>query len=184
MADPDRKSTVSVPRLKDAVREARIELAERSGVVVDLRNAEVARLELLNDALDPVFADIPEQVELFDRGIIAGDPPRLWVDMIAHVVMARDKRVYRFLQDSRYGRRVLAESSDIGEMARAVTKYVARRLVERERALEGDSLLIAQDALAVAARRRRRNWRMLGAFLLGLALGMAGLLAAAFLMGS
>jgi hypothetical protein len=37
--------------LKSAVREARIEAAERSAVVVDLRDAEVARLELLNDAL-------------------------------------------------------------------------------------------------------------------------------------
>jgi len=53
--------------LKDAVREARIEAAERSAVVVDLRDADVARLELLNDALDPMFKDIPEGVDLFDR---------------------------------------------------------------------------------------------------------------------
>ncbi|MGH6664102.1 MAG: hypothetical protein ACREB2_04245, partial [Pseudolabrys sp.] len=46
--------------LKEAVREARIEAAERSAVVVDLRDAEVARLELLNDALDPLFKDIPK----------------------------------------------------------------------------------------------------------------------------
>ena len=45
--------------LKDAVREARIEAAERSAVIVDLRDAELARLELLNEALDPVFKDIP-----------------------------------------------------------------------------------------------------------------------------
>src|SRR5207253_1805814 len=44
------------PRLKDAMRQARIEMAERSGVVVDLRDAELARLELLNQALDPVYA--------------------------------------------------------------------------------------------------------------------------------
>jgi hypothetical protein len=50
---------------------------------------------LLNEALDPVYADVPENVELFDRGIIPGDPPRLWIDMIAHVAMGRDKRVYR-----------------------------------------------------------------------------------------
>ena len=34
--------------LRDAMREARIEAAERTGVVVDLRDAEVARLELVN----------------------------------------------------------------------------------------------------------------------------------------
>ena len=40
-------------RLRDALRQARIEAADRTGVVVDLRDAEVARLEILNEALDP-----------------------------------------------------------------------------------------------------------------------------------
>jgi hypothetical protein len=181
MTDAEKTNAPGLPRLKDAVREARIDLAERSGVVVDLRNAEIARLELLNEALDPVFADIPAEVELFDRGIMPGDPPRLWIDMIAHVAMGRDKRVYRFLQDTRYGRRVLAETSDIGEAARAVTKYVARRLVERERALEGDQPLAAQEALRNGERDRRRG-RLFGAFLLGLIVGAGGLVAAAVLL--
>ena len=99
--------------LKDAVREARIEAAERSAVVVDLRDADLARLELLNDALDPVFKDIPQDVELFDRGVSKGDVPRLWIDVIAHVEMGRDKRQYRFVQDTRYGRAVLAESYEM-----------------------------------------------------------------------
>src|SRR5918996_4575917 len=123
-------------RLKDALRRARIDAAERTGVVVDLHDAEVARLELLNEALDPIFAEIPSEIDLFDRGISRGENPRLWIDVIAHVAMGRDKRVYRFLQDTRYGRKVLAESGDVAEMAEAVTKYVARRLVERERLLE------------------------------------------------
>ena len=38
--------------LKAAMHAARIEAAERTSVVVDLRDAEVARLELLNEALD------------------------------------------------------------------------------------------------------------------------------------
>jgi hypothetical protein len=46
-------------RLRDALRQARIEAADRTGVVVDLRDAEVARLEILNEALDPLFAQIP-----------------------------------------------------------------------------------------------------------------------------
>ena len=125
--------------LKDAVREARIEAAERSAVVVDLRDAELARLELLNEALDPVFKDIPDDVELFDRGVSKGDVPRLWIDVIAHVEMGRDKRQYRFVQDTRYGRAVLAESYEVPEMVQAVTRYVARRLVERERALADDA---------------------------------------------
>ena len=67
------------------LRQARIEAADRTGVVVDLRDAEVARLEILNEALDPLFAEIPEQVDLFDRGISQGETPRLWIDVVAHV---------------------------------------------------------------------------------------------------
>ena len=112
--------------LHDAVRKTRIEIAEKSSVVVDLRDAELARLELLNEALDPLFDETPPDVELFDRGISRGDTPRLWIDAISHVAMGRDKRRYRFVQDTRYGRKVLAESTEIAEIVEAVTHYVAR----------------------------------------------------------
>jgi hypothetical protein len=122
--------------LKEAVRAARIEAAERSAVVVELRDAEAARLEILNEALDPVFSDIPaEHADLFDRGLSQGSMPRLWIDMVAHVAMGRDKRTYRFLHDTAYGRRVLAESTETGPIVEAVTRYVARRLIAREQAL-------------------------------------------------
>ena len=163
--------------LKDAVREARIEAAERSAVVVDLRDAELARLELLNEALDPVFKDIPDEVELFDRGISRGDVPRLWVDVIAHVEMGHDKRQYRFVQDTRYGRAVLAESYEVPDIRQAVTRYVAGRLVERERALADDAgRPVAQTVLRVE--RRRRRWHAVRVFLLGLIVGVIGLVAA------
>lgn len=122
-------------RLRDALRQARIEAADRTGVVVDLRDAEVARLEILNEALDPLFAEVPDQVDLFDRGISQGDTPRLWIDVVAHVLMGRDKRIYRFVQDTRFGRIVLAESHDVEKIVDAVTDYVARRMIEREHAL-------------------------------------------------
>src|SRR5579871_3413226 len=128
--------------LKDAVREARIEAAERSAVVVDLRDAELARLELLDEKLDPIFKDIPAEIELFDRGISRGDVPRLWIDAIAHVAMGRDKRRYRFVQDTRYGRKVLAESGEIAGMVKAVTHYVALRMIERDKALAADTTAI------------------------------------------
>jgi hypothetical protein len=167
--------------LKQAVREARIETAERSGVVVDLRDAELARLELLNEALDPLFADIPEGVELFDCGISHGDTPRLWIDVVAHVVMGRDKRMYRFVQDSRYGRKVLAESFEADEIVAAVTRYVARRLVERERALaEAPAMLFPQAQRDARTLRRRRRWRAIRAFLFGLIIGVVALFATAW----
>ncbi len=170
-------------RLKEALRKARIDHAERTAVVVDLHDAEVARLELLNEALDKLFEEIPAQVDLFDRGISRGETPRLWVDAVAHVAMGRDKRIYRFLQDSRYGRKVLAESVNIPEMVDAVTKYVAQRLIERERAL-ADGSLPARDLKQEARfERRRRRRRTLKAFFFGLLVGVATLIAAAMIFG-
>ena len=122
-------------RLRDALRQARIEAADRTGVVVDLRDAEVARLEILNEALDPLFAQIPAEIDLFDRAISQGDTPRLWIDVVAHVMMGRDKRIYRFVQDTRFGRTVIAESHEVIKIVEAVTDYVARRMIEREHAL-------------------------------------------------
>lgn len=162
-----------IPRLKDAIRQVRIETAERSNVVVDLRDAEVARLDLVNDGLDAVFADIPPEIELFDRGISKGEVPRLWIDVIAYVVMARDKRTYRFLQDTRFGRKVLLETAHVPDMVEAVTRYVAGRLVERERALASD----VTAALRVRAPRRRGHG--IGAFLFGMVVGAAALFAVA-----
>ncbi len=163
--------------LHEAIHQARIEAAERTSVVVDLRDAELARLELLNEALTPIFAAVPVGVELFDRGISRGDTPRLWIDPVAHIAMGRDKRTYRFLHDTRLGRHVLAESSDIPDVVQAVTAYVARRLVERERALAETPDFIARLARSEAARERRRwRWRMVGALVLGFVLGVAALI--------
>jgi len=138
-------------RLRDALRQARIEAADRIGVVVDLRDAEVARLEILNEALDPLFLQIPEQVDLFDRGISQGDTPRLWIDVVAHVLMGRDKRIYRFVQDTRFGRIVIAESHDVATIVDAVTDYVARRMIEREHALVATP---APEPVVIEPRRR------------------------------
>jgi len=158
-------------RLREALRKARVDQAERVGTVVDLQDAELARLELLNEALDPLFEEIPASIDLFDRGISRGET-------------GRDKRVYRFLQDTRHGRKVLAETGNAVEAVDAVTRYVAQRMVERERALADSSFLLGGGARrAVHLQGRRARWRVLGAFLLGIFVGCAALIAAALLLG-
>src|SRR5882724_9784831 len=153
-------------RLRDALRKARIEAADRTGVVVDLRDAEVARLEILNEALDPLFAQIPEQIDLFDRGISQGDTPRLWVDVVAHVMMGRDKRIYRFVQDTRFGRIVIAESHDVAVIVNAVTDYVARRMIEREHALVATPV---PEPVVIEKPRRSGFWIFVVRFIVGAA---------------
>jgi hypothetical protein len=170
-------------RLKDALRKARVESAERSGIVVDLHDAEVARLELMTEAIEPLFREIPPEVDLFDLGISRGETPKLWIDAIAHVAMGRDKRVYRFVQDTRYGRKVLAESVHIPEIVQAVTKYLAQRLVERERALVDAGTPIGDFRREAKSERRSRRRHAVGIFLLGLVAGVATLIGLALLLG-
>ena len=154
-------------RLRDALRQARIEAADRTGVVVDLRDAEVARLEILNEALDPLFEQIPDRIDLFDRGISQGDTPRLWIDVVAHIAMGRDKRMYRFVQDTRFGRTVLAESHTASVIVQAVTDYVARRMVEREHALVATPM---PEAVVQPEKKPRRSgiWRFAFGFIAGI----------------
>jgi hypothetical protein len=158
-------------RLRDALRQARIEAADRTGVVVDLRDAEVARLEILNEALDPLFGQIPDQVDLFDRGISQGENPRLWIDVVAHVAMGRDKRIYRFVQDTRFGRIVVAESHEVAAIVDAVTDYVARRMVEREHALVATPM---PEPVVAEKPRRSGFWTFALGFIVG-ALALFGL---------
>ena len=150
-------------RLRDALRQARIEAADRTGVVVELRDAELARLEILNEALDPLFAQVPENIDLFDRGISQGETPRLWIDVVAHVLMGRDKRIYRFVQDTRFGRTVFAESHDVPAIVDAVTDYVARRIIEREHAMVATPVVDR----APVEKRRRGFWMFALGFVVG-----------------
>jgi hypothetical protein len=100
--------------------------------------------------------------------------------------MARDKRRYRFVQDTRFGRKVLAESNDIDEIVEAVTHYVAARIIERERALaEDEGPLHARLHRSLhGVGRRRSGWRTIRAFLFGLIAGGAVLFAVLWIVAS
>ncbi len=162
---------VAATPLKQALHDARIEAADRSAVIIDLRDAEMARLEILNEAIDGVFKDIPARhMDFFDRGVSGGAQPRLWLDAITHVAMGNDKRTYRLLTDTANGRRVLEESADVPPMREAITRYVARRMVAREQALA------ASDTKEEAPKQRRGA--VLTAFVIGAVIGAAGLFAA------
>ena len=78
--------------------------------------------------------------------------------MIAFVDMAHDKRTYRFFQDTRYGRVLIAESQSADAIVAAVADYVARRLVERERALAADSRAAEAPATTADSANGPRAW--------------------------
>lgn len=124
-------------RLSDSIREVKNAVADQDDVVVELREAARQRLELLVEELAPVFEEIPAEQPFFDLAISSGLQPRLWIDAVAHVSMGRDRRTYRFVRDTRLGPVVLAESANMQPVADQVTRYIAERVVERERLLEG-----------------------------------------------
>lgn len=166
--------------LRQALQRARIEAAERGEAVVAVRDADFARLEMLKDALGPVVAEIPAEVDLFDLAIAPGDPPRLFIDMLAHVAIDRERRTYRLVRDTRSGRQVLAESGDPKLIVAAATAYIARRMVEREQILaeqRPDAPAVAEVAAGVAGPVQpdpaSRRLMLLFAFLLGAVAGAA-----------
>jgi hypothetical protein len=175
MSEPAEQKSVPGSRLGEAIREVKNAAADRDDVVVELREAQKVRLELLAAELAPVFADVPEDAG-FDFVISSGLQPRLWIDAVSHVTMGRDRRLYRFLKDTRLGRVVLAESHDMKPVADQVIRYVAERIVERDRMLYGDVEAIPtgpapDDTAKVAEAPERSRWR---AFFSGLLLLLAG----------
>ena len=116
-----------VRSLRDAIRKVKLAEVERTDVVVDLKESERARLELLAEELQDVFKEVPEDDDQFSFQIVAGNLPRLWIDITSHVAMGRDKRVYRFIKDTRIGRTVILETPELEDMADCITEYIAER---------------------------------------------------------
>lgn len=167
----------NVRRLSDAIREARNAAAERDDVVVEMREAQRMRLEMLAAELKPLFDEVPADVEIFDFALTSGLQPRLWIDAVSHVTMGRDRRTYRFLRDTRLGRVVLAESPDMKPVADQVGRYVADRIIERQRAMEGEVTSAgkngAEAPVSASAPYVRENDGF-RSFMIGLLLVLAG----------
>lgn len=135
-------------RLGDAIRGAQVAAADRGDVVIDMKEADLARIEILAQDLQPVFDEVPADDEQWDFAISTGLQPRLWIDATAHVMMGRDRRTYRFVRDTRLGRSVLAESPEVKPISDAVTTYIAERIVERQRMMEGERVSLRSEAVA------------------------------------
>lgn len=175
--------------LAEAMDRVRNDQVQRDDVVVEMKQAEHARLELLAKDLQSVFNRLPEDNDQFEFALTNGEPPRLWIDMTTFVRMGRDRRVYEFIKDTRLGRTQLASTDDREKMGKIVTNYVAERVLERERAIEGDWLAMRNynfdadgelvDDAANAADDDQSGWAwvFVGWFLVGLVAGAAAMLA-------
>ena len=168
--------------LDRAIRDVRIADVEQNSVVVELGDTERARLEILHEALEDVSKELPEDMDMLTFQIVPGRKPRFWIDITSFVEMARDKRTYRFLKDTRLGRVVLAESQDVDDVADSVTHYLAERIIEREKAMESDYLLskmsgsaINPETAALAKRKQTGSSNAIWWFMSGILAGAIGL---------
>ncbi len=121
--------------LAEAMARARSTMGAEERSRADNKLSSSARLEALKHQLAPLYAAIPRDVALFDLGMVSNDKPKLFVDIIAFIEMTADSMAFRFVQETRSGRTVLLETDDEANLREAVTDYIARRLIERERAL-------------------------------------------------
>lgn len=124
-------------KLAEAIRGAQVAAADRGDFVSDAKEADLARIEILAQDLQSVFDEVPADDLQWDFALSHGIQPRLWIDPTSHVMMARDRRTYQFVRDTRLGRIVVAESSEVRAISDAVTNYIAERIVERRQLMEG-----------------------------------------------
>ena len=137
---PEESRAGSSGKLAEAMRQIRLAAADRADVVVEMREADRARLELLAHELADVIDEVPPDDDRFDFALSSGLQPRFWIDATAHVMMGPDRRTYRFVRDTRLGRILLAESADREKIADRVTVYIAERLNERELVIAGETV--------------------------------------------
>jgi hypothetical protein len=167
--------------LHEAVRKARVEEAYRLDETADLRDSEIARLELMKAELQAVFAEIPANDDRFTLMLVPSRPARLWVDLFTYVAVDEASGAYLFIRNSESGRRTLYSTASVSEMADRVTNYMAREIVRRER-LEAALLEpLNREERPQGAPAPPRLGMVIAAFVIGLLTGVAGLFAAAWL---
>jgi hypothetical protein len=168
--------------LREAIRNARLDEAERIDVTADRRDGEIARLELLKAELEAVFADIPAQDDRFNLALVPSRPARLWIDLFTYVAIDDSSGAYLFIRNSESGRRTLFSATNVADMADRITDHMAREIVRRQR-LE-TALLEPSPREKIMMQAEPPGPRMgvvLAAFVVGLLTGAAGLFAAVWL---
>jgi hypothetical protein len=168
--------------LREAIRQARLEEAERLDFSADQRDGELARLEMLMAELEAVFDELPPHDDRFNLVLVPSRPARLWIDLFTYAAIDDASGAYLFVRNSENGRRTLFSSTNIADIADRITRYVAHEIVRRERldaALAETARVDLVGADPVAAKAPMGV--VIAAFGIGLLTGAAGLFVAVWL---
>jgi hypothetical protein len=167
--------------LREAIRQARLEEAERLDFSADRRDGEIARLELLMADLEAVLDELPPHDDRFHLVLVPSRPARLWIDLFTYAAIDDATGAYLFIRNSENGRRTLFSSAHVADIADRITRYIAHEVVRRER-LEGALAEGARAALiAEPASPKAPVGVVMAAFGIGLLTGAAGLFVAVWL---
>jgi hypothetical protein len=166
--------------LREAIRKARRDEAEQLDRTADLRDGEIARLELLKSELETVFSELPSYDDRFNLALVPSRPARLWIDLFTYAAIDEGSSSYLFVRNSENGRRTLFSSTNVADMADRITRYMAREIVRRER-LEAGLVEPARSTGGDGASYGSGMGIVIAAFAIGLLTGAVGLFAAVWL---
>lgn len=160
-----------------ALRKARIAEAAHLDALHNVRDARGLRLSALRESIMPHLVGHPLAEGFTDLSLQEGEMPRLWIDLISSVVVEPDTQTYRLVQDVDGTRLTLHETRSLEDMAQAVLRYIAHRVIARERTAAG---------LAPHPADSNRDYQLgevIYVWFTGVALGVLTMLIMAILMG-
>lgn len=161
----------------EALRKARFAEAAQLDALHNVRDARGLRLTALRDSLLPHLKGHPLAEGFAELTMQQGDMPRLWIDLISSVVVEPDTQTYRLVQDVDGNRVLLHETRNLEDMSQAVLRYVAHRVIAREKAAAG------QPVRASDPRKEYRLGELVYVWFTGAALGVLAMLTLAILSG-
>lgn len=168
--------------LREAIRKARVDEAERLDRSADRRDGEIARLELLKAELEAVFAELPQHDDRFSLVLVPSRPARLWIDLFTYAAIDDSSGAYLFVRNSESGRRTLFSATNVTDIADRITRYMAQEIVRRERQ---ESALAESGRVVAASAGPRASVTpvgvVIGAFAVGILTGAVGLFLAVLL---
>ena len=142
--------SAATKQFDQALREARRAEAAHRDALQNVSDAKALRLIDLQERLSAALPENREVQNLLELRLEPGEEPRLFIDLITSVIIDEDAYTFRLTQDRDYRRETLLDTGSVDEMARHILKYVAHRLIARERkdlARESPSSPEAQAAL-------------------------------------
>jgi hypothetical protein len=168
--------------LREAIRKARLDEAERLDRSADHRDNEIARLDLLKAELEAVFAELSDHDDRFNLVLVPSRPARLWIDLFTYAAIDDGSGAYLFVRNGESGRRTLFSSANVADMADRITSYMAQEIVRRERI---EAALVEPGRLGLIGGELAPSSSGMGvviaAFAIGILTGAAGLVVAVLL---